>query len=512
MFLISARTQSGFFDDYSIGLLGTEGREGTWRDAEDGVLSKCAIEHGTVDSVLGLTLSLAPHGTEEVSYWVLASHTYRRVARLHRDIRTRGPEHLMRTTTDFWEAWVNRREMATCGLEQDLTDLYKRSLLIMRAHTDNHGAIVASTDSSILQVGRDTYCYSWPRDAGYTTLAFLRAGHTASAARQHAFWEEVITDEGYLLHKYRPDRSLGSSWHPWVFEGRAQPPIQEDETATTLVSLAAHYELTRDVEFIEGLYNSYIRRAADFLTKYRDKENGLPLISHDLWEEQLGTFTYTACTVTAALEAAAQFAKLLGKEVARARWASAAAEVRDGIMTQLIDADGIALKALRPGTLEREKDRTIDVSAFYGLFRYGILPLEDRRLTAMYERVKERLTIQTSVGGIARYEGDHYFRAADDVPGNPWILTTLWLAEYELASAEKASDLTLPLERLRWVLRHASPTGLLPEQLHPHTGEHISATPLTWSHAQYVITYHAYIDALTRLGLCKDVPAAEGKR
>ena len=35
---------------------------------------------------------------------------------------------------------------------------------------------------------------------------------------------------------------------------------------------------------------------------------------------------------------------------------------------------------------------------------------------------KERLTVNTPVGGIARYEGDQYFRAVQDVPGNPGLL------------------------------------------------------------------------------------------
>ena len=56
VFLISAKSNDAFFDDYSVGLLGIEGKEGTWRDAEDGVLSKSAIEHGSVDSVIALSL------------------------------------------------------------------------------------------------------------------------------------------------------------------------------------------------------------------------------------------------------------------------------------------------------------------------------------------------------------------------------------------------------------------------------------------------------------------------
>ena len=32
----------------------------------------------------------------------------------------------------------------------------------------------------------------------------------------------VVTRYGYLLHKYRPDGSLGSSWHSWLKNGNIQ--------------------------------------------------------------------------------------------------------------------------------------------------------------------------------------------------------------------------------------------------------------------------------------------------
>ena len=39
------------------------------------------------------------------------------------------------------------------------------------------------------------------------------------------------------MHKYRPDKSLGSSWHPWVRNGKPELPIQEDETALVIYAL-----------------------------------------------------------------------------------------------------------------------------------------------------------------------------------------------------------------------------------------------------------------------------------
>ena len=36
-------------------------------------------------------------------------------------------------------------------------------------------------------------------------------------------------------------------------------------------------------------------------------------------------------------------------------------------------------------------------------------------------------------------------------------------------------------------------SGVIPEQLHPHTGEPLSVSPLTWSHAAFVASVERYL-------------------
>ena len=40
------------------------------------------------------------------------------------------------------------------------------------------------------------------------------------------------------------------------------------------------------------------------------------------------------------------------------------------------------------------------------------------------------------------------------------------------------------------------------EQLHPYTGEPLSVSPLTWSHAAYVRAVRDYADRSARLSIC----------
>ncbi len=55
---------------------------------------------------------------------------------------------------------------------------------------------------------------------------------------------------------------------------------------------------------------------------------------------------------------------------------------------------------------------------------------------------------------------------------------------------------------LNWVITHSPQSGVLSEQLHPYTGEQLSANPLTWSHAEYVRTVILYHKKLESFGVC----------
>ncbi len=90
-FAIYAQTASGrAFDQYSVGLFGIEGKEGTYRDAEDGELSGNPVEHGMVDSVMRLPLHLKGGASEEVQYWMTATRHPEAAIKLHYEFKAEG--------------------------------------------------------------------------------------------------------------------------------------------------------------------------------------------------------------------------------------------------------------------------------------------------------------------------------------------------------------------------------------------------------------------------------------
>jgi oligosaccharide amylase len=489
VFLAGGVCENKPFDDYSIGFCGAEGKEGTWKDAEDGILSKNSIEHGVVDSVIGWNKNIPANSSVVFYYWIIVGETYKQVCELLEYVFEKTPEHLVESTKDFWQAWTNQVDVSFVGLSEKVKKLFFDSLLVMRVHSDNRGGILASADSGNVQYGGDTYGYIWPRDACFTAWSFDMAGFYDVSKRFYTFANDILTEEGYVLHKYQPDHSLGSSWHPWVRDGKRQLAIQEDETAILLSGLWAHYIRAKDLEFIESIYNSFIKKSAEFLIHYKDSHSGLPLPSYDLWEEQYGVSSFTASVVYGGLVSAHNFAKTLGKEDDASRFYLESEYLRKAIMTSLWDEDGKYFFKLIGDNLE--KDTRLDISSFYGPFRFGVIAPDDPRMKEAFKILSAKLSKGIIIGGVARYEGDQYSHVGGESTGNPWFVTTLWLTQYKIATASSLADMESAAKDIEWVTRFTN-SGMLSEQLNPYNGEPLSATPLTWSHAEFVRTVIEY--------------------
>jgi GH15 family glucan-1,4-alpha-glucosidase len=497
VFLVSGSMNSTPFNEYSVGIFAIEGRDGTWKDAEDGSLSKNPIEHGNVDSTISFIRRAKPQEEYVINYWVIAAETIPVAKGINRFLQIKTIDHVIRTTRDYWHAWVNKVSTDFGDLDPALIALFKKSLLIIRTHVDNRGAIIASGDTDILQYGRDTYSYMWPRDAAITAQALDDAGYHEVTNKFFEFCNDVLSEEGYLLHKYRPDKSIGSSWHPWVYGTKRQLAIQEDETALVLYSLWNHYQNNKDLEFIERIYNSFIKKTADFLYFYLDDKTRLPYGSYDLWEEKFGTSTYTASTVYAGLIAASNFAHILGKDEESKKYYSGAKSVQEGIIRYLYNKEtGYFYKLIDIRNNTIKVDATIDISNFYGPFRFGVCTPDDPILLEAYKTIENHLCCNVyvgEIGGAVRYVGDNYHRIDANTPGNPWVITTLWLTQYRIAQAKTKKELSQARDDLRWVANRALSSGILSEQIHPHTGEQLSVAPLIWSHSEFVLTVLQYI-------------------
>jgi glucoamylase len=510
-FLINA---DGGIGEYTCGRSGIAGSEGTWRDAEDGALSMQPIAQGAVDSTFAIPVTLEPGGTHTVLYWVCAGRRYGEVREIDRKFRLETASRVLARTASYWYTWVHKTGEDLSDLPEEIADLYRRSLLVIRTQCDNGGAILAANDSDIQWGHNDNYSYVWTRDAAFVCDALDRAGFSETTRRFLLFAADIIKDEGFFLHKYNPDGSLASLWHPWVRDDHPQLPIQEDETALVVWLVARHYERTRDLELVRKLYHRLVATPADFLTSFRDPETGLPMPSFDMWEERQGVFTFTCSAVVAALRAAAELANLFNEQERRAVWLDAANEVREAMKRHLWLEDENRFArglVLRDGALQL--DRTVDSSCF-AAFYLGVFPPESAWVEGTMKAVRDRLWVQTEIGGVARYDGDRYHKISDEpqrIPGNPWLICTLWLAEHVIARARSVAELQSALDLVRWARAKAPASLVLPEQINPYDGSALSVAPLTWSHAQVVSVVRGYLDALRNLRAASGDAAARNR-
>lgn len=488
-FVVSAIDDAGnYFDQYTVGLFGIEGREGTYRDAEDGELSGCAVEHGRVDSTLRFKYEIAPHSSVRLHYWVACGTSTREALYIHKQLISQGLHRRLDVTSKWWHKWLEPAKVAAAKIDASHRDQFLRSCMIMKSHMDKRGAVIASTDTSMLNYSRDAYGYCWPRDGAYVLWPLIRMGYKDEPYRFFEFCRRGLNAGGFLMHKYRADGALGSSWHPYLHDdGTVAPPIQEDETALVLFVFSQFYHASGTEAMLKEFYEPMVLPMANFLSQYVDAGTGLPKPTYDLWEENFLTSTYTTAVTYAALLAAADLAEVRNDSDNAVKWRAAAEDIRTAAEKYLYNTERKAFYKgvhIRPdGTVD--PDPTIDMSSIFGSFMYGLFPIDSKQTKEAFATAHTVFDFaKDGVAGVPRYENDSYHRPDGVKEPNWWFVTTLWMAQYylETGEREKAEEI------LRWTRDSAWPTGILAEQVNPKSREEVSVSPLCWSQAEYVST------------------------
>ncbi|OGL23398.1 hypothetical protein A2791_00930 [Candidatus Saccharibacteria bacterium RIFCSPHIGHO2_01_FULL_46_30] len=484
-FIVSGMHNDKPFDQHSIGMFGIEGHEGTYRDADDGELSGSNVEHGRVDSTIRFKLDIEGHSSERVHYWIAAGTSTREALYVDKHIRSKGVSKHIHDTASWWHTWLEPAVKAADKLPDMYRESFLRSIMLIKGQTDNRGAVIASTDSSMLNYSRDAYAYCWPRDGAYVLWPLIRMGYTEEPRRFFEFCRRGLHPSGYLMQKYRADGGLGASWHPYVHGNIVAPPIQEDETALVVFVFAQFFETSKDKHLITDFYESMIKPMANWMAEYIDETTGLPKPTYDLWEEVFLTTTYTTATTYAALLSAADLASEANDPDSAVKWRAAADDILDAAHKHLFNEERQSFyKGLIVEGGEIKKNDTIDSSSVFGSFMFGLFPVGSKELTAAFKTLQETFTDDQNRYGYPRYEWDTYHRIDERSKGNWWFITSLWVAQYQLENDnhKEADDI------LKWITSLQAKTGVMSEQINPIDSAHVSPSPLTWSHAEYAAT------------------------
>ncbi|RCX09975.1 oligosaccharide amylase [Anaerobacterium chartisolvens] len=426
---------------------------------------------------------------KSIRIFICASETIKGVKKLIRHVRRMDIACERENTERYWLNLVESSRQIKTGVPE-IDALYRRSILVFKLMADEKsGGLLAAPeiDEQFTRCGRYAYC--WGRDAAFITGALDKCGLTADVDRFYKWAVEVQDENGAWQQRHHMDGNLAPSWG-----------LQIDETGTLVWGMLKHYEATGNKQFLKEMWES-VEKAADFLLEFTDKESGLPRPSYDLWEERFGEHTYSSAAVCAGIKAAAEIARILGLDDKKAElWETAYSSMKEAMETALWKEDmGRFLRSIRtklnpwgwehsPNTVSMRvnpkeyyrdltlEDPAIDVSLLGVAVPFEVFDALDPKVASTVKAIEEALT-SPGVGGIRRYEGDNY------IGGNPWILTTLWVALYYC----RIKDFSKAASYLKWAVGGRTELDMLPEQVNKDSGKPEWVIPLTWSHAMFVL-------------------------
>jgi glucoamylase len=385
---------------------------------------------------------------------------------------------------------------------------YDVSLMTLAAHEDktHRGAFIASPTmpwswgTGFEQPTSGVYHAVWSRDLYQIVTALMAAGDRGAAERALTFLFE---------HQQKPD---GSFWQNTYVDGTPHwTNVQMDEVAFPIV-LA--WQLGRDDT---DTYSRHVKPAADYIVA-----NG-PRTNQDRWENQDGWSPGTIGAEIAGLVTAADLARKAGAPDDAARYEATADEWQRNVEKWTATTNGPYSSG--PYYLRLTKDanpndgstysigdsgpsaadeRTVVDTSFLELVRLGVKRPDDPTILNSIAVADDRLAVDTPNGRFwHRFDFDGYGEQRNGAPwdsfppdsqatlGRAWPIFAGERGEYELAAGATATA------QLAAMAGAANDGYLIPEQVwddQPPSGQPgfppgegtLSATPLAWSHAQFV--------------------------
>jgi glucoamylase len=412
-----------------------------------------------------------------------------------------------RAAADFGAGWreylasLSPPPASVAGMRR----LYEQSLMVLAASEDKRarGASVAAPNmpwvwGTLTLEGNETsgpYHLVWPRDFYHVATAQKAAGDEIAANR--------LLD--FLWRVQKPD---GSWWQNTRVDGTPHwTSLQLDEVALPVV-LAWWLGRTAAADW------PHVQRAADFILA-----NG-PETQQERWENQDGWSPNTIATEIAALICAADVARANGDTARAATYEATADDWQARVenwtattngpysprpyyvrVTKDANPDDGSTYSLGDNFPRPVDEREIVDNSFLGLVLFGVKRWDDpvvRNSLAVGDaqlasdtpsgRIWHRFTFdgygETATGG----DWDIFPTAARQTRGRAWPLLAGERGEYELIAGGSADA------HLRTIARTANDGLMLPEQVwdgapprdEPEGEGTRSATPLAWTHAQFV--------------------------
>ncbi len=385
----------------------------------------------------------------------------------------------------YWKKYVKDHN----GLELDLAEtpknrkikqIYTRTILLYSLLVNHEtGGISAAVevDENLKQCGGYQYC--WPRDAVFTTTAMDILKMKKEVEKFYkSFCKNTQSRNGMWEQRFFTDGRLAPCWG-----------YQIDETASVIVGVYNHYKVIEDKKFLKDNLKM-CEKAINFLKKYVEdifQETNKCGISYDLWEEYEGVNLYAVSSIFASFNAMIKIYEELKEEFTKNRvkqenvnkeketLRNLSVTLREYILKNFYDESKKSL-------VRNLEDKTLDISILGTVIPFELFSPKDKKILNTVERIN--MTLRTYTGGYKRFETDTYRE------GKPWIIATLWIAEYYLEIGEKQKA----KECFDFVIKTSTEHGFLAEQVNNSTMQPDWVIGLGWSHAMFIETLKKMIE------------------
>jgi hypothetical protein len=357
--------------------------------------------------------------------------------------------------------------------------LCERSIDVLHALQDaRSGALMAAAEVDPHSKLSGGYGYSWPRDGAYLAAALGAFGFHNRVEHYLKFLADTQDVSGAWWQRYLATGHAGPSW------GR----IQIDEPASVICAAFQHYKRTHDLLWLEKYWPT-IESGLYFLKQFHSSaQHPMGLPSHDLWEERMGIHAYSLAVVATAFSAGAYLARARMDRESQREYHREGRRLTRLLKENFLKSDGNIFRSFVVNAYDYARgggafDGLVDTSLLGLVTPLRMLRADDPHSLKLVRLIHEKLWARP-VGGVYRYEFDAYRG------GNPWILTTLWLGQVELALGHIAEA----RECFQWATAKATPHGMLAEQVSRENGNPFWVIPLGWSHAMYLLFVRDVLD------------------
>lgn len=397
-FIASGQTDVGLAaDQHSVGLFG-RGRDGTWRDAEDGELANGNVDNGQTDSTLRFSLTIGGLSSRRIHYWLCAATSIRVAKSLDSDVRQNGIMHRLEATGGYWRNWLSPVLKIAERLDSKHRRPFVQALLQIKASIDRRGAVVSVNN-------RYQESYMQLTEASFAIWPLIRLGYKEEIINFLGFCRDRVSDEGYLLNSYRADGAIAPISLPYDDK---LPPISSDNISLAAFIAAQAFALLRQNRITKDFYSSLISPMIDFLCEFTN-ESGLLNPSYEPGKDEKILSTYAVAAAYAALMAASDVAEAMKDQSNMVKWRTASEELHKSALP-LTSGGSIIYKSFQ--------DKQPDIRAFFGAFMFGLYDISSPAIAETVKRLEQSLGL----------EGGMFAKSPGSIDVD--YIGSLWMSQY----------------------------------------------------------------------------------